>query len=152
MIDVLRGEGTVRREFPGKHILFKRFGIDISKEPMLVYPTLHYQNGGLVYNARCETNIPGLFAAGEVTGGVHGENRLMGNSLLDVAVFGRIAGRRAAEYAASGHADGKMSLDHVWAYHEELERAGIKTDRVSPLLLPDYVSQKVKDKRLRSDL
>ena len=152
MIDILRGEGTVKREFPGKFILYKRHGIDISKEPMLIYPTLHYQNGGLVYKSTCETNLPGLFAAGEVSGGVHGENRLMGNSLLDVAVFGRIAGRSAAAFAKSGAEDGKPSLDHVWSYHEELKAAGIETDRQSPMLLPDYVSQKVKDKRLRSDL
>ena len=49
MIEMLSGEGTVRREFPGKYILYKRFDIDISKEPMLIYPTLHYQNGGLEF-------------------------------------------------------------------------------------------------------
>ena len=69
MIDILSGEGTVEREFPGKVIIYNRFGIDISKEPILVYPTLHYQNGGLEYNARGETAIPGLFIAGEVSGG-----------------------------------------------------------------------------------
>ncbi|HEX2694776.1 MAG TPA: FAD-binding protein, partial [Acidobacteriota bacterium] len=72
MIDVLKGEGTVRKEFPGKWILFHRYGIDITKEPMLVYPTLHYQNGGLEINSRTETVVPGLFGAGEVSGGVHG--------------------------------------------------------------------------------
>jgi len=54
MIEILMGKGAVKREFPGKFILFSRYGIDISKEPMLVYPTLHYQNGGLEYNNRCE--------------------------------------------------------------------------------------------------
>jgi len=72
MIDILMGEGAVRREFPGKHILFRRYGIDISKEPMLVYPTLHYQNGGLEYHSRCEVSIPGFFAAVAVWGVVHG--------------------------------------------------------------------------------
>jgi len=98
MIDMLRGEGTVRKEFPGKHILYRRFGIDISKEPMLIHPTLHYQNGGLDINSKCETKVPGLYAAGEVSGGVHGENRLMGNSLLDVIVFGRIAGTHGSTW------------------------------------------------------
>ncbi|MEJ2629476.1 MAG: FAD-binding protein, partial [bacterium] len=93
MIDILNGEGTVRKEFPGKWIMFNRFGIDITKEPMLVYPTLHYQNGGLAINRKGETVLPGLIVGGEVSGGVHGENRLMGNSLLDVMVFGRIAGK-----------------------------------------------------------
>jgi succinate dehydrogenase/fumarate reductase flavoprotein subunit len=148
MIDILMGEGTLRREFPGKSILFKRFGIDISKEPMLVYPTLHYQNGGLEYNSRCETSIPGLFAAGEVSGGVHGENRLMGNSLLDVCVFGRIAGVSAARYAKEKAKDGRLNLDHVRRYHKELEEAGIVTDRVAPMLLPDYSNPNVRERQL----
>ena len=142
------GEGAVKREFPGKHILFKRYGIDISKEPMLVYPTLHYQNGGLEYNSRCETSIPGFFAAGEVSGGVHGENRLMGNSLLDVCVFGRIAGRSAALYAKEKSREGKLTLDHVRRYHKALEEAGIVTDRVAPMILPDYSNPKVRERQL----
>jgi succinate dehydrogenase / fumarate reductase flavoprotein subunit/L-aspartate oxidase len=148
MVDILMGEGAVKREFPGKFILFKRYGIDISKEPMLVYPTLHYQNGGLEYNSRCETSIPGFFSAGEVSGGVHGENRLMGNSLLDVCVFGRIAGVSASSYVKEKAKDGKLTLDHVWRYHKELEQAGIVTDRVAPMLLPDYSNPKVRERQL----
>jgi succinate dehydrogenase/fumarate reductase flavoprotein subunit len=148
MIDMLSGEGTVEREFPGKHILFRRYGIDISKEPMLVYPTLHYQNGGLQTNPDCETSVPGLFIAGEVTGGIHGENRLMGNSLLDVLVFGRIAGKNAAIYAKKKAKEGKLTLDHVKAYHKELEKAGIVTDRVAPMLLPDYTNPEVRKRQL----
>jgi succinate dehydrogenase/fumarate reductase flavoprotein subunit len=148
MIDALHGPGFVEREFPGKFILFKRFGIDIGKQPMLVYPTLHYQNGGLVYNSKCETSIPGLYSAGEVSGGVHGENRLMGNSLLDVCVFGRIAGREAAAYAREKYQPGRPHLDHVRAYERERRAAGVGDGRTSPMLLPDYVSQQVKDKRL----
>lgn len=150
IIDLLWGEGTVRREFPGKYILLKRFGIDISKEPMLVYPTLHYQNGGLEYNSKCETSVPGLYAAGEVSGGVHGENRLMGNSLLDVCVFGRIAGINAAQYVKEGYQEGRLTLDHVRRYHRELEEAGIVTDRVSPMLLPDYSNPEVRKRQLTS--
>jgi len=148
MIDVLMGEGAVEREFPGKFIVYKRFGIDISKEPMLVYPTLHYQNGGLEYNTRGETSIPGLFIAGEVSGGVHGENRLIGNSLLDVFVFGRIAGESAAEYAKDKARDGRLSLQHVEDYQKELEKAGIVTDRVAPILLPDYANPEVRERQL----
>ncbi|MEK6791714.1 MAG: FAD-binding protein, partial [Deltaproteobacteria bacterium] len=99
MIDALHGEGTVRKELPAKYIQFKRYDIDISKLPMLIYPTLHYQNGGIAIDDRSQTTIPGLYSAGEVTGGVHGRNRLMGNSLLDVLVFGRRAGINAVEYA-----------------------------------------------------
>ena len=148
MIDMLSGEGTVGREFPGKVILFKRFGIDISKEPVLVYPTLHYQNGGLEYNARGETSVPGLFVAGEVSGGVHGENRLMGNSLLDVMVFGRIAGENAAFYSKNKAQDGKLTLEHAQSYHKELEKTGIVTDRIAPLLLPDYTDPEVRKRQL----
>jgi succinate dehydrogenase/fumarate reductase flavoprotein subunit len=149
MIDILQGEGTVRREFPGKWILFHRYGIDITKEPMLVYPTLHYQNGGLEINRRCETVRPGLFVAGEVSGGVHGENRLMGNSLLDVVVFGRIAGCAAAEYAKSKAKDGALTLDHVRAYNKALQAAHLLADdRVAPMILPDYSNPDVRKKQL----
>jgi succinate dehydrogenase/fumarate reductase flavoprotein subunit len=148
MIDLLSGEGTVQREFPGKFILFKRFDIDISKEPMLVYPTLHYQNGGLEFNANGETPLPGLYIAGEVAGGIHGENRLMGNSLLDIMIFGRIAGRNAAIYAKEKSKKGKLTLDHVRAYHKELAEAGVVTDRVAPMLLPDYTDPAVRKRQL----
>jgi succinate dehydrogenase/fumarate reductase flavoprotein subunit len=150
MIDMLSGEGTVEREFPGKHILFKRHGIDIAREPMLIYPTLHYQNGGLKIDPSCRTSIPGLFVAGEVAGGIHGENRLMGNSLLDVVVFGRIAGRSAADYAQESSREGKLTLDHVRAYHKELQAAGVSTDRVAPMLLPDYTDPELRKKQLTS--
>ncbi|PIZ20269.1 MAG: succinate dehydrogenase/fumarate reductase flavoprotein subunit [Deltaproteobacteria bacterium CG_4_10_14_0_8_um_filter_43_12] len=150
MVDTLSGEGTVEREFPGKFILYKRFGIDISKEPMLIYPTLHYQNGGLEYKSTGETTLPGLFVAGEVGGGVHGQNRLMGNSLLDILVFGRIAGKSAADYAKSRSDMGILTLDHVRAYHKGLEEADIETDRVSPMLLPDYTLPHVKERQLTS--
>ena len=148
MIDMLRGEGTVKREFPGKHILFRRYEIDIAKEPMLVYPTLHYQNGGLEFTVQCETTVPGLFVAGEVTGGVHGENRLMGNSLLDVCVFGRIAGKNAAVYAKERAKEGELSLEHVRKYNKEVEEAGISSERVAPMLLPDYSNPEVRERQL----
>ena len=106
MLDILHGEGRVRTAFVGKWKVYDRLGIDISKAPMLVYPTLHYQNGGLKDNAECETALPGLYVAGEVTGGLHGENRLMGNSLMDIVVFGRIAGKNAAVFAREKAKDG----------------------------------------------
>jgi succinate dehydrogenase/fumarate reductase flavoprotein subunit len=147
MIDLLEGEGYVAKEFPGKHILFKRFGIDITKEPMLVYPTLHYQNGGLEFQQDGSTCLPGFYVGGEVGGGIHGANRLMGNSLLDIVVFGRVAGKNAAEYATSKAKEGKLSLEHVNAYHQELEQTGVGLDRVSPMLLPDYTPDEIKDKQ-----
>jgi succinate dehydrogenase / fumarate reductase flavoprotein subunit len=100
LIEMINGEGTIEREFASMLRNFNKFGIDIREEPMLVFPTLHYQNGGVAINTRGETVVPGLFAAGEVCGGVHGKNRLAGNSQLDLYVFGRRAGRFAAERAS----------------------------------------------------
>jgi len=148
MIDDLQGPGTVEKEFIGKYKVFLRHGIDISKEPMLIYPTLHYQNGGLKINDRAETSLPGFYAAGEVAGGIHGENRLMGNSLLDVCVYGRRAGEFAVKFAKTAAKDGKLTLEHVSKYHDELQREGIETDRISPMLLPDYSNPDVKKRQL----
>ncbi|MBD3381132.1 MAG: FAD-binding protein [candidate division Zixibacteria bacterium] len=150
MIDHLSGEGTVEKEFPGKFILYKRFDIDISKEPMLIYPTLHYQNGGLEFKKDGSTAVKGFFIAGEVGGGTHGENRLMGNSLLDIMVFGRIAGKNAGEFAKDRSDLGQLSLEHVDKYHKEMAEAGIETDRVAPMLLPDYTPVEIKERELTS--
>jgi succinate dehydrogenase / fumarate reductase flavoprotein subunit/L-aspartate oxidase len=75
---------------------YRHAGVDPLTEPILTYPVLHYQNGGLVIDPDGRTTVEGLYAAGEITGGVHGRNRMMGNSLLDCTVFGRRAGRAAA--------------------------------------------------------
>jgi succinate dehydrogenase / fumarate reductase flavoprotein subunit/L-aspartate oxidase len=148
MIEDLAGEGTVKREFPGKYILYKRFDIDISKEPMLIYPTLHYQNGGLEFQPTGETSVPGLFVAGEVGGGIHGANRLMGNSLLDIIVFGRIAGTTASEFIQDGVKDGKLTLEHVAKYNAEVEKAGVADGRVAPAIIPDYTDPEVRERQL----
>jgi len=151
MIEMLAGEGTVKREFPGKYILFKRYDIDISKEPMLIYPTLHYQNGGLEFQQTGETGVPGLFVAGEVGGGIHGANRLMGNSLLDIIVFGRIAGTTAAEFVSQGVKDGTLTLEHVVKYNAEVEKAGVASGRVSPAIIPDYTNPEVRERQLTAN-
>jgi succinate dehydrogenase / fumarate reductase flavoprotein subunit/L-aspartate oxidase len=78
---------------------YRAGGIDPLHEPILTYPVLHYQNGGLVIDEHAETTLEGLFACGEIAGGTHGRNRMMGNSLLECTVFGRRAGRAAAEKA-----------------------------------------------------
>jgi aspartate oxidase len=80
---------------------YRGAGIDPLAEPILTYPVLHYQNGGLVIDADAETTLEGVFACGEIAGGTHGRNRMMGNSLLECTVFGRRAGRAAAERAAA---------------------------------------------------
>src|ERR671933_738563 len=78
---------------------YRAAGIDPLQEPILTYPVLHYQNGGLVIDEHAETTVEGLYACGEIAGGTHGRNRMMGNSLLECCVFGRRAGRAAAEKA-----------------------------------------------------
>jgi aspartate oxidase len=80
---------------------YRGAGIDPLAQPVLTYPVLHYQNGGLVIDARAETTLDGVFACGEIAGGTHGRNRMMGNSLLECVVFGRRAGAAAAEKARS---------------------------------------------------
>ncbi|MDX6475193.1 MAG: hypothetical protein QOH95_704 [Gaiellaceae bacterium] len=76
-------------------------GIDPLREKILTYPVLHYQNGGLVIDTNAETTLEGVYACGEIAGGTHGRNRMMGNSLLECVVFGRRAGRAASEKARS---------------------------------------------------
>jgi len=147
LIDMIQGEGFIKKQFPAMYRQFYRYNIDITKEPMLVFPSLHYQNGGIEINDKCETNIPGLYVAGEASGGVHGRNRLMGNSILDYNVFGRRAGRYAAEYAKKVKI-GKLTLEHVKKYEKELKEAGIKTDRISPILLPLYTPEEVRKRQL----
>jgi L-aspartate oxidase len=78
---------------------YRGAGIDPLTEKILTYPVLHYQNGGLVIDEHAETTLEGLYACGEIAGGTHGRNRMMGNSLLECCVFGRRAGKAAAEKA-----------------------------------------------------
>ncbi|MBT9131877.1 MAG: Fumarate reductase flavoprotein subunit [Syntrophomonadaceae bacterium] len=138
MIDLIHGEETIARELPAMVRQFNRFNIDMTKEPILVYPTLHYQNGGIKIDTNGATTVPGLFAAGECGGGVHGRNRLAGNSTLDTFVFGRRAGRAAAHYAKEVKL-GPLTIDHVYRWQRELEQAGLAHLRsISPLLLPNY--------------
>jgi succinate dehydrogenase / fumarate reductase flavoprotein subunit/L-aspartate oxidase len=138
VVDELHGEGTIEKRFPNMMRLFSRYGIDIRKEPVLVYPTLHYQNGGVKIDEQCHSTVKQLLVAGEASGGLHGRNRLMGNSLLDIIVFGRRAGRTAAEMAKT--ADwGATTLGHLKAFEAARAKAGIKSDLTSPMLFPDYV-------------
>jgi succinate dehydrogenase / fumarate reductase flavoprotein subunit len=137
LIDLIHGLGTVYKALPAMARQYKRFNIDMAKEPILVYPTLHYQNGGARINVDCSTEVPGLFMAGEVSGGVHGRNRLMGNSLLDVCVFGRRAGRAVAGYIPDVSL-GAPNLKHVEVWNKELDEVGLNGKVHSPILLPNY--------------
>lgn len=143
MIEKIHGEGTIERRIPAMMRMFASYGIDIRKEPILVYPTLHYQNGGIDINVDgMTTTVKNLYVAGEAVGGIHGRNRLMGNSLLDIIVFGRSAGKNAAETAKTVSGGNKLSLDHLSKYDNERKAAGIVTSAVSPKLLPNYTNKK----------
>ncbi len=146
MIDLLKGPGTVARELPAMVRQYKRFDIDLAHEPILVYPTLHYQNGGVAIRPDGSTVVPGLFVAGEAAGGIHGRNRLMGNSLLDICVFGRRAGAAAAAWTRSA-APGEATLTHLERWERARREAGLDGLRPSPVILPDY-TRKVRQSRV----
>ena len=113
------GYNGIMKKLPTMYEQFKNLAdIDISQEPMEVFPTIHYVMGGIKVGAEtCETNVPGLFAAGECAGGLHGANRLGGNSLSDLLVFGRRAGEGAAEYVKSN------------GYSTEIDSSQIDTEK-----------------------
>ena len=119
----------IRRRLPSMYHQFMELaGVDITREAMEIGPTCHYMMGGVQVDADSEaTVVPGLFAAGEVAGGMHGANRLGGNSLSDLVVFGRRAGLGAADYVEAGHAAATFNQREVDAAIEEalapLERA-----------------------------
>jgi len=107
---ISKSEEHIKRKLPSMYHQFKQLAdLDITKEPMEVGPTTHYMMGGIRVDGDSQmSNIPGLFAAGEAAAGLHGANRLGGNSLSDLVVFGRRAGRYAAEFA---QANGTTSID-----------------------------------------
>jgi len=112
-----RSAEFIRRRLPSMYHQFMELaGVDITKEAMEIGPTNHYIMGGVKVDAEtAATSVPGLFAAGEVAGGMHGANRLGGNSLSDLIVFGRRAGMGAVEYIQGGGKAGAMRQDEVEA-------------------------------------
>jgi len=141
LIDIIHGEGTIAQRLPTMVRQFARFGIDITKEPVLVYPSIHYQNGGVKMDTYAASEIPGLWVPGEVGGGVHGRNRLGGNATLDIYVFGRRAGKQAAEFSKKEKL-GRLTLDHVRRFQQELVKLGIADQRpFTPMILPNYTRE-----------
>ena len=133
LIEQTKGEGTLAYQFPGLIHRFKRYGIDPTTQPLLIYPTLHYQNGGIRIDSECRTERTGLWAAGEVTGGIHGTNRLMGNSLLDIIVFGR----RVSESVQQNLSErGAVTLTQLNQYRDELNGLPHKPETKAPQLYP----------------
>jgi len=125
-LDIASRQDTdfITRRLPGMYHQFKELAdVDITKEPMEVGPTCHYVMGGLKVDAQtAAATVPGLFAAGEVAAGMHGANRLGGNSLSDLLVFGRRAGRAAAEYARALGVRPEATSDQA----DEIARAALQ--------------------------
>ncbi|MFN2384135.1 MAG: fumarate reductase/succinate dehydrogenase flavoprotein subunit [Gemmatimonadota bacterium] len=113
----------IRKKLPSMYHQFKELaGIDITTEAMEVGPTTHYMMGGIRVDAESQmSDVPGLFAAGECAAGLHGANRLGGNSLSDLLVFGERAGRYAAEFAAQNGAGRVDEAAADRAMHEALQ-------------------------------
>ena len=109
-----RDADFIKKKLPSMYHQFRELAeVDITKEPMEVGPTLHYFMGGISVDSDTQqTSLDGLFACGECAGGMHGANRLGGNSLSDLLVFGKIAGECAAKYTKS-QAQGKISEEQV---------------------------------------
>jgi len=121
----------VAQHFPAVWTKLSRVGIDLQTTPVLTAPTLHYQNGGVRVDVAGQTDLPGLRACGEITGGAHGTNRLMGNALLEVVATGRRVGQAAAT-AARESDQGETTLHHLAEWNGSGPPA--------PVLLPDYAA------------
>lgn len=117
--------------------LADRAGVDPAREPLLVRPTLHYQNGGVAIDPTGRTSVSRLFACGEVAGGIHGRNRLMGNALLELVAFGRRAGVAAAHEARAPRS-GPIGVAHLSDWQRAMIAAGLPLDACSPQLFPSY--------------
>ena len=132
------------KKLPTMYTQFKNLAdIDISEEPMEVFPTVHYTMGGIKIDPEtCASSVEGLFAAGEVAGGLHGANRLGGNSLSDLLVFGKRAGDGAADYVEqSTHStdiEENVLQTELQRFLEPLEK---KEDGESPYLLQQELQE-----------
>lgn len=132
----LRNPGILKQRFPKLLHLGERASIDPHTSPLLIYPTLHYQNGGVVIDEHGETTVHGLYCVGEASGGIHGKNRIMGNALLEIISYGRRAGLHAAEHRHK-RVHKRTSIDHLSHLRRELTISGMPMERKSPMLFPD---------------
>ncbi len=133
--------GILEKRFPKLFMRCKKRNLDPCMDPLLIYPTLHYQNGGVRIDEQCKTAIAGLYCAGEVSGGIHGRNRIMGNALLEIISYGRRAGMSATE-RMHGRGHKKISIEHVRRMRRELTHTGMSMEGKSPLLFPDVAYRK----------
>ena len=138
------GYEGIMKKLPTMYTQFKNLAdIDISKEPMEVFPTVHYTMGGIKIDPEtCASSVEGLFAAGEVAGGLHGANRLGGNSLSDLLVFGKRAGDGASDYVEqsthSTHIEEDVLQTELQRFLEPLEK---KEEGESPYLLQQELQE-----------
>ena len=130
--------GMLEKQFPNLMTRTRVSGVDPRIEPLLVHPTLHYQNGGAVIDTNGATTVSGLYAVGEVAGGIHGRNRIMGNALLEIISFGRRAGIAATANRDRGPK--KITLEHVNRLRRALTLAGMPLTQRAPRILPDYAA------------
>ncbi len=131
----LRQPGLLQQRFPKLIRLAAHSNLDPATTPLLVYPALHYQNGGVEIDIHGRSSVPGLYCVGEASGGIHGHNRIMGNALLEIISFGRRAGRDAASHIHA-RGDKKYTLDHLSQFRRERFQAGFDDKLTSPLLFP----------------
>lgn len=114
-------KGEVEDKIPDVFEQYMTVGVDIRKTPMEIYPTMHHVCGGVKINKNGQTNIKGLYAAGEVVGGIHGANRLGGNSIADGQVFGRRAAIKAALYSQKKNKAVSTNKKEITSYLLEIE-------------------------------
>ena len=132
--------GLLEQQFPNLMARTHVAGVDPRHEPLLVHPTLHYQNGGVVIDVQGATTVPGLYAVGEVAGGIHGRNRIMGNALLEIISFGRRAGAAASAAVNRDRGPKKITLEHVNQLRRALTIAGLPMAQRAPQILPSYTA------------
>jgi succinate dehydrogenase / fumarate reductase flavoprotein subunit len=132
----------IKKKLPSMYHQFKELAeVDITKEPMQVGPTLHYFMGGVRVNADSQmTNVPGLFACGECAAGLHGANRLGGNSLSDLIVFGHLAGVGAADYCRALSASPKADDDQIRAAFRKAREPLDRESGTNPYTLRDELA------------
>ena len=143
-----RSADDIKRKLPSMYHQFKVLAeLDITKEPMEVGPTLHYFMGGIRVDSDSQmSTVPGLFACGECSGGMHGANRLGGNSLSDLLVFGKLAGDGAADYISGTNFSALINQEEV----ESIVRAGTqilnRESGKNPYLLHEELQEAMQDK------
>ena len=136
-----RDPDFIRRKLPSMYHQFKELaGVDITKEPMEVGPTLHYFMGGIRVNADTQMScVPGLFAAGECSGGMHGANRLGGNSLSDLLVFGQLAGVGARDYVKGLGKAPAVNMAQVEAAVQRATEPLNRAEGVNPYVVTEHL-------------